>query len=108
MGMFMAPNQSAMIDTVSRRHLATALGIANTMRHLGGSAGMALGGALYAVKQSQRAAELALEGIAPDMVERLSVVESYQQLLLLASILCGVSVITALFVGKARPVREDS
>jgi len=100
MGLFMAPNQSAIIGTVDRRHLATAMGVANTMRLLGGSAGMAIGGTLYAVEQSKRAAELALQDIAPAMVERLSVIESYQYVILLASIICAFSILTALFIGK--------
>ena len=108
MGMFMAPNQSAMISTVPRRHLATAMGVANTMRLLGGSSGMALGGTLYAVEQSRRLEEIAAQGgMLPEMAERLSVIESYQYVILLASILCATSVVTALFIGKSRPVPED-
>jgi MFS family permease len=102
MGMFMAPNQSAIIGTVSRRHLATAMGIANTIRLLGGASGMALGGTLYAMKQAERAAALAMQDIPPDMVKTLSVTESFRYCILLAAIICTVSIVTALFTGKTQ------
>ena len=100
MGMFMAPNQSAVISTVPRRHLATALGIANTMRLLGGTTGMALAGTLYARQQIASAGELTAQGIAPDMVERLSVIESFQYVIFLAAIISFISIITSFFIGK--------
>jgi EmrB/QacA subfamily drug resistance transporter len=102
MGMFMAPNQSAIISTVSRRHLATAMGVANTVRLLGGAAGMALGGTLYAVKQAERAAVLALQDVPPDMVVRLSVAESFEFGILLAAFICTISIVTALFIRKTQ------
>ena len=107
MGVFMAPNQSAIISTVSRRHLATALGIANTMRLLGGSTGMALAGTLYARQQIASAEELTLQGIAPDMVERLSVIESFQDVFFLAAIISLISIVTSFFIGKPTAVPEE-
>jgi len=107
MGVFMAPNQSAFISTVSRRHLATALGVANTMRLLGGATGMAVGGTLYAYQQSSRATELSLQGILPDLVDKLSVTESFQYVILLAAIISFISIITSFFIGKPEPIPED-
>ena len=107
MGMFMAPNQSAIISTVSRRHLATAMGIANMTRLMGGTVGMALGGALYAAEQAKRAAELTLQDIPPDMVGRLSAAESYQYVILLAAFICVISLTTSFFIGKPPKIPSD-
>ena len=107
MGMFMAPNQSAIIGTVPRRHLATAMGVANTMRLLGGSTGLAIAGTLFAVEQAKHTAELALQDIPPDMVERLSVIESFQYVITLAAIISFASIVTSFFIGRSRPVPED-
>jgi EmrB/QacA subfamily drug resistance transporter len=102
MGMFMAPNQSAIIATVPRRNLATAMGVANTMRLLGSATGTAIAGTLYAHQQSVKAAELALQDIAPHIVERLSVIESFQYVILLAAIISFVSIVTASLIGKQK------
>ena len=107
MGVFMAPNQSAIISTVPRRHLATALGVANTMRLLGGSTGLAMAGTLFAQQQMASAAELALQDIAPDMVKQLSVIESFQYVIFLAAIISFLSIITSFFIGKPQPIPED-
>jgi EmrB/QacA subfamily drug resistance transporter len=100
MGMFMAPSQSAIIGTVHRRHLATAMGVANTIRLLGGAAGMALGGTLYAVEQAKRATEISLQNVTPAMAERLATTESFQYVILIAAVISAVSIITAWCVGK--------
>lgn len=107
MGMFMAPNQSAIISTVPRRHLATALGVANTMRLLGGATGMAIAGTLFARQQTTRAGELAMQGIAPDMIPQLAVIESFQYVTLLAAIISFISIITSFFIGKPVKFAED-
>ena len=108
MGVFMAPNQSAIISTVPRRHLATAMGVANTMRLLGGSTGLAIAGTLYARQQTASAAELTLQGIAPDMVERLAVIESFQYVIFLAAIISFISIVTSFFIGKPVKFPEDT
>jgi EmrB/QacA subfamily drug resistance transporter len=108
MGVFMAPNQSAVISTVPRRHLATVMGVANTMRLLGGATGMAIAGTLFARQQTTSAAELALQGIAPDMVDRLSVIESFQYVIFLAAIISFLSIVTSFFIGKPTVVPEES
>ena len=108
MGMFMAPNQSAIIGTVSRRNLATALGVANTMRLLGGAAGTAIAGTLYAHQKSLREVEIAAPGIAADMVERLATIESFQYVILLAAVVSFASIITSFFIGRPQPFPEDA
>ncbi len=100
MGVFMAPNQSAIIGAAPRSNLATTIGVANTVRLLGGSTGMAIAGTLYAHQQSFKLAELTGQGIARDMLERLSVIESFRHVILLAAVISAASILTAILIGK--------
>lgn len=100
MGIFMAPNQSAVIGAAPRTNLATSLGVSNTMRLLGSSVGMAVAGTLYAQQQLVYTAELTAGGTAPELVERLSVIESFQYVIFLAAIVSFVSILTAASIGK--------
>jgi len=100
MGIFMAPNQSAVIGAAPRTNLATSLGVSNTMRLLGSSVGMAVAGTLYAQQQLVYTAELTAGGTAPELVERLSVIESFQYVILLAAAISFVSILTAASIGK--------
>jgi EmrB/QacA subfamily drug resistance transporter len=102
MGMFMAPNQSAVISSAPRRNMATALGVSNTMRLLGASIGTAVAGTLYAYRQELYATELAEQGTAADMIGRLSAIESFQSVIFLGVFISIASIITAALVGKAK------
>ena len=107
MGVFMAPNQSAVISAAPRRNLATALGVANAMRLLGASIGTALGGTLYASRQVASQAEMVEEGVfSPAMIEQLSSTESFRYVILLAAFLSITAIITSALVGKP-PVFDD-
>jgi EmrB/QacA subfamily drug resistance transporter len=99
MGLFMAPNQSAIVGAVLRKNLATAMGVANTMRLLGASIGTAAVGTLFASQQIIQKSRLYEQGIEQIMINRLAVVNSFQFVLLLAAILCFIAVITSLFTG---------
>ena len=108
MGVFMAPNQSAVISAAPRRNLATALGVANAMRLLGASIGTALGGTLYAYRQIDHQAELAEEGVfSPAVIEQLSAIESFRYVILLAAFLSITAIITSALVGKPPVFDED-
>jgi EmrB/QacA subfamily drug resistance transporter len=102
MGMFMAPNQSAVLSAAPRRNMATALGVSNTMRLLGASIGTAVAGTLYAYRQEIFAAELAGQGTADNMIERLSAIESFQSVILLGVFISIASIITAALAGKGK------
>jgi EmrB/QacA subfamily drug resistance transporter len=100
MGIFMAPNQSAVVGAAPRANLTTALGVSNTMRLLGSSVGTAVAGALYAHQQLIYEAELTAGGTAPELVEQLSAIESFQYVILLGAAISFVSILTAAAIGK--------
>lgn len=99
LGLFMAPNQSAIVGAAPRKNLATAMGVANTVRLLGASIGTAGVGTLFASRQAFHKAGLAAQGTAPDLVDRLAVVESFQSVLFMAAVLCTAAILTSLFAG---------
>ena len=108
MGAFMAPNQSAIISAAPRRNLATALGVANTVRMLGAAIGTALAGTLYASQQLLYQAGMTEEGIfTPDMIEQLSAVDSFSYVILLAAFISVASIVTAGFIGKQKKSLEN-
>jgi hypothetical protein len=99
MGIFTAPNQSAIVGAAPRRNLATAMGVANSMRLLGSSIGTAGAGALYTGRQLLNRTRLAEQGMDSELISRLAVVESFRFILLLAGLLSLASILTALFTG---------
>jgi EmrB/QacA subfamily drug resistance transporter len=100
MGIFMAPNQSAIVGAAPRQNLGTAMGVANTMRLLGSSIGTAGAGTLYTSQQLLNQSKLAEQGVDPTLIERLAVVESFQFILFLAAVLSFTSILTSIFTGE--------
>jgi len=100
MGIFMAPNQSAVIGAAPRRNLASAMGVANTMRLLGSSIGTALAGALYTHQLLVNQARMAEQDITSNLIEQLSIIESYQFVILIAAFISIASILTSVLVGK--------
>ena len=68
--------------------------------------GTAIGGTLYASQLSANQAKLATQNIAPDMIDRLSAVESFKFVILLATFVSIASVLTAAFTGKKKKAFE--
>jgi EmrB/QacA subfamily drug resistance transporter len=103
MGIFQAPNQSAIISAAPRASLATSMGVANTMKMLGSATGMAIAGTLYAQQQAARLADFADRGLAGGLTERLSVIGAYQSVMFLAAMISVVSILTSFFTGNKAP-----
>jgi EmrB/QacA subfamily drug resistance transporter len=108
MGTFNAPNQSAIISSAPRRNMATALGIANTVRMLGASIGTAVAGTLYAHQAEVYSLELTARGTAADLVERLSVIQSFQNVILLGAFVSVTTIITSVLIGRSPAAEEKS
>jgi EmrB/QacA subfamily drug resistance transporter len=102
MGMFNAPNQSAVINSAPRRKMATALGVANTMRLLGAGIGSAFAGALYANQQEISRLELTAQGTAADLIGPLSIVHGFQYVIFLAAFVCASTIITSALSGQSK------
>ena len=65
-----------------------------TIRQVGMSSGMAIAGAIFTTRQLVYSTRLAGE-FMPDMVETLSLINAFQDSILIASIVCSVAIIAS-------------
>ncbi len=101
LGLFSAPNNSAIMGAVPQAHLSTASAMIATTRQIGMSSGMAIAGAVFAARQVYHSAQQAGENLAPAALDRISLVNSYQDSLALAAIFCIVALVASWLRGKA-------
>jgi MFS family permease len=105
-GIFVPPNNSAVLGSVPKNRLGTASGVLSTARQLGSSSGFAISGSLL----SQRALHYgqSLSGRYTDgaLLKKMSVVNGFQDILLFAGLLGCVGIITSLVSEKSdRPIQ---
>jgi len=94
LGMFSAPNNSSIMGSVPRESLSTGSAMIATMRQVGMSIGIAIAGAIFTARQLVYSARLAGD-LAPDMVETLSLINAFQDSLLIATIICSIAIIAS-------------
>ena len=107
-GMFSAPNNSSIMGAVPQSHLGTASAMIATTRQIGMSSGMAIAGAIFAARQVYYNAQLATENLAPAALDRLSLVNAYQDSLVVAAIFCVVALVVSWLRGKAPALKTPS
>ncbi len=95
LGLFSSPNNSSIMGAVPQAHLSTASAMIATTRQIGMSSGMAIAGAIFATRQVYHSAQLATENLAPAALDRLSLVNAYQDSLALAAIFCVVALVAS-------------
>jgi predicted MFS family arabinose efflux permease len=103
LGIFQAPNNSSIIGSVSRNKLGTASAIATAATQLGVSAGFAIGGAVFDVRQLFHSVLLSAQGIVPSLVVRKSIINSFNDTLTIAIIFAGIGILTSLVRGSDHP-----
>ena len=101
LGLFSSPNNSSIMGAVPQTHLGTASAMIATTRQIGMSSGMAIAGAVFAARQLYHSAQLATENLAPATLDRLSLVNAYQDSLMIAAIFCAVALVVSWLRGKA-------
>jgi EmrB/QacA subfamily drug resistance transporter len=106
MGLFTAPDQSAIVGAVPRKYLSSAVGVATTIRLLGASVGATVVGTLYAARFVISRTRLYAQGVDVDLLERLAVVESYRYVLLFAACISVLPILASIATG-GRKTRED-
>ena len=102
MGIFNAPNQSAIVGAVPRQYLATAMGVANTTRLLAATIGTALIGTLYSGRHLFFKTKLANMGLDPYFIEQTAAVKGFQFVLLFAAGMSLLAVLASLATGKVK------
>ncbi len=103
LGIFFSPNSSSIMGSVAKDRLGTASAMMNTVRQIGMSGGMAITGAIFSSRQSHYAKQLAPENLSPEILQKLALIGSYQDTILVAAIICGIGLLTTLaFIRRQR------
>ncbi len=103
LGIFFSPNSSSIMGSVAKARLGTASAMMNTIRQIGMSGGMAIAGAIYSSRQSSYATQFAPENLSPEILQKLSLIGSYQDTILVAAIICGIGLLATLaFIRRQR------
>ena len=105
-GLFQSPNNSSILGAAPRNRLGTASAMLATIRQAGISLGVAVSGTLFAGYRAALAAKLAESSVSPSMIDKLSLVSSFQDTLLIAFAICSIGIVTSLARGKGRPGRQ--
>ncbi len=107
-GIFIAPTNSTIIDSVSKDRFGIASGIIATTRQVGSSTGIAVAGALFATRLAFYSHHLA-DG-RPDLhaIRKAAVTGAFQDTLSIAAVFGTVGIITALFPFRQRKWRATN
>jgi EmrB/QacA subfamily drug resistance transporter len=101
LGLFSSPNNSSVMGSVPRENLSTGSAMIATIRQVGMSCGIAIAGAIFTSRQLVHSARLAGE-FDPEMVETLSLINAFQDSLLIAAIVCSIAIFAS-WVRSGRP-----
>jgi EmrB/QacA subfamily drug resistance transporter len=100
-GLFMSPNSSAVLGAVPRSRVGTASGTLAQMRVNGQALGIALSGAIVAIRMPVHLAEEA--GHPPATLATLAQASSIHDAFVVAALVCTVGIVASLVRGSGRP-----
>jgi MFS family permease len=99
-GMFNSPNNSSIMGSVPRDKLSTGSAMISTARQIGISSGIAIWGTIFTSRQFYYSSQLINDNIDPLSLEKLSLIGSFQDTVLIAAIICSLGIFTSLVRGK--------
>jgi len=99
-GLFMSPNSSAVLGAVPPRRVGTASGTLAEARIDGQAFGIALSGAIVAVRVPAHLASLA-GTVAPGAAAPLALAEAIEDAFVVAAVLCAIGIVTSAVRGRA-------
>ncbi|MFC1898714.1 MFS transporter [Chloroflexota bacterium] len=100
MGLFIAPNTSAIMGGVASTRLGSASAMIGTLRQLGMSFGLALTGSVFTASQLSYSDGLTSQGLLPDIIEKLSTVGGFQNAIFVALGVAATGFLISMFRGK--------
>jgi EmrB/QacA subfamily drug resistance transporter len=100
MGIFMSPNNSAIIGSVPKDMLGTASAIAATARQIGVSSGIAIAGAIYSTHQVYRLTRSLDKGIDLASAKKVAVITGFHDALMVGLGIGIVGILTCLVRGS--------
>lgn len=102
-GLFSSPNNSSIMGVIPVDRLSTGSAMIATMRQIGISSGTAIAGAIFTSRQVVYLASLPQTSQASIPTNRLALIASYQDTLVIAAIVCVAAIFTSMLRGKALP-----
>lgn len=99
-GLFMSPNSSAILGSVPRQRIGTASGTLAQMRVTGQALGIAISGAVVAVRLPVHAAALGDQGSAAGQALGMAIQDAF----IVAALLCGLGILASVVRGGEVPV----
>ncbi|MFC1988585.1 DHA2 family efflux MFS transporter permease subunit [Chloroflexota bacterium] len=100
MGLFTAPNTSAIMGSVPSDRLGSASAMVGTLRQLGMSVGLAIASSVFAASQFSHAAQLTSEKLPQDITERLSTISGFQDAAFVALVIAVIGLLVSVLRGK--------
>lgn len=102
MGLFVSPNTSAIMGSVSRERLGTASAMVGTLRQIGMSTGMAIAGTAFTASQLSNAAQLTSQGFSEDIVKKLSTLSGFRDAIFVAMVFAIAGAIVSVLRGRRK------
>ncbi|MFC1967287.1 MFS transporter [Chloroflexota bacterium] len=99
-GVFYPPNNNSIMGSVSRQRLGSASAMLATMRQVGMSTGVAIAGTIFASRQLYYSQKLSGEIASQDLLGRLSLINGFQDTLVIAGFICLIAVLASFARGK--------
>ncbi len=99
-GLFLSPNTSAIMGSVSGERLGTASAMVGTVRQIGMSIGVAITAGSFAASQTSYVTQLTSRGLAEDMVNKLSVIGGFHDALLATLVFTAIAFVASLLRGR--------
>jgi EmrB/QacA subfamily drug resistance transporter len=97
--LFFTPNASLLMGSAPKERLGTVGALVTTLRQVGMSAGIALAGMIFTIRQVFHTSEMAENNLEPEILSRLSVIGGFQDTLMVAVFLSFLGILTSAFIG---------
>ena len=97
--LFFTPNASLLMGSGPKERLGTVGALVTTVRQVGMSAGIAVAGMIFTIRQVFHTSELAENNLDPEILDRLSVIGGFQDTLMVAVFLSFFGILTSAFIG---------
>lgn len=106
-GLFQSPNNSAIMGSVPRHRLGIASGMLATMRNVGMVMGIAVAGAVFAIRHAHHLETLKQSGLSGTALDSLAFTSGMHDAFLAGGVLAAAGVLTSLVRGSEIPGQQQ-
>ena len=94
---FFAPNTSLLVGEAPKERLDTVGALVTTLRQIGMSAGIAIAGMIFTIRQVFHASQLAENNLDPAILTKLSVIGGFKDTLIVAVFISFIGIFTSAY-----------